>query len=165
MYLWQRGVALYYLGRHAAAAIEFLRSAAAFEARFDEPATDERVWAAAALLRAGADDPPAAAAAALPVPCDAAAAAAVVAATLAAAGADADRGGDGGDPTARDITGRRFFGHFYLALWHEAHGRDGDARDALAAAVATGFPAPPGGERGDDVWLHLPRLHARLRGW
>ena len=57
-YEWHRGLALFYLGREGDAAADLLANAARFEARFDEPATEERIFAAAAAMRSAPAAPP-----------------------------------------------------------------------------------------------------------
>lgn len=53
-YEWHRGLALFYLGRDADAAADLVANAQRFEERFEEPATEERIFAAAAARRATA---------------------------------------------------------------------------------------------------------------
>jgi tetratricopeptide (TPR) repeat protein len=50
-YLWQAGIAKYYLGDVKAAADIFTRNAATFETKFCEPASEERIWRHACELK------------------------------------------------------------------------------------------------------------------
>jgi tetratricopeptide (TPR) repeat protein len=50
-YLWQAGIARYYLGDYDGAADIFARCAATYETRFGEPASEERIWRNACLLK------------------------------------------------------------------------------------------------------------------
>lgn len=50
-YLWQAGIVQYYLGNLQGAGNRFGQSANRFEAKFGEPATEERIWRCACELR------------------------------------------------------------------------------------------------------------------
>ncbi|CBN77475.1 conserved unknown protein [Ectocarpus siliculosus] len=161
---WPLGVILYYLGRYEEAAVRLDTDIRSFEKQFEECATDERIWQAAAWIRgareAGADvEQVAAALPPLPISEPNALRRTVY---------NMFRGG----PTPEDVQqvakvgaggidyfGVDFFSEVFLGLYHDAHGNELEAETYILAACGNTYPNP------DDLWYHTPRIHAKARNW
>ncbi|CAM9535300.1 unnamed protein product [Scytosiphon promiscuus] len=161
---WPLGVVLFYLGRYEESAVRLDTDIRSFEKQFEESATDERIWQAAAWIRgareAGADvEQVAAALPPLPI---------TEPNALRRTVYNMFRGGDtpeGVQSTANldggviDYLGMKFFSDVFLGLYHDAHGNELEAEKYILAACRNKYPHP------DDLWYHTPRIHARARGW
>lgn len=53
-----------------------------------------------------------------------------------------------------------FYALLYVGLWHEAHGDDAAAREAISRAAATPYARQSG-----DYMASLSRVHCQRRGW
>ncbi|CAM9574942.1 unnamed protein product [Pylaiella littoralis] len=161
---WPLGLVLYYLGRYEEAAVRLDTDIRSFEKQFEECATDERIWQAAAWIRgageAGADvEQVAAALPPLSIPEPNALRRTVY---------NMFRGGDTPEDVQRvaklnadgiDYLGVEFFFKVFMGLYHDAHRNEDEAERYIIAACESKYPKP------DDLWYHTPRIHAKARGW
>jgi tetratricopeptide (TPR) repeat protein len=165
-YVWQRGIPLYYLGEHEAAAEYFEQQARLYVGRFRDAPSSELLWAAAARAQLGDPKPMRFAEVAVDGesgevlresnPVLRAATRLFEVETAGPAELDALKGVavlDGA--TGLDPLGRYFYGHFYGALWAESVRRDA----ARAAALYSRAVASPFGEP-DDLFRRLAANHA-----
>ena len=172
--LWQRGLALYYVGRYREASEQFRN-----DVLVNPNDTEEAIWAMLAearfarcntfararrdLIVVGED-----ARSVLRVTYELFAGRATVTdleRTLSPAPADvaaspstsscASEGGPAHD---------EYYALLYLALYAEAEARESDAAALLARAMATPYAAANGGSHGDFM-VAVGRVHAEVRGW
>eukprot|EP00903_Cladosiphon_okamuranus_P020147 g18497.t1 len=149
---WPLGLVLYYLGRYEESAVRLDTDIRSFEKQFEECATDERIWQAAAWIRgareAGADVAAVAAALPpLPIPEPNALRRTVY---------NMFRGADTPEDVQRvakldagtiDYLGVDFFSGVFLGLYHDAHGNELEAETYTLAACRNKYPNP------DDLWF------------
>lgn len=150
---WQRGVALYYAGRFSDGAEQFARHRAV-----NPQDVENAAFHFACLARSlGPDRGPAAAAKQLiPIERDARVPLMTVHALYAGRATPADVLADAtkNDPGPAQLRERLFYGHLYIALWHDAHGR---------SAVAAAHAARAAGEFAVDGYMgDVARVHAWL---
>ncbi|CAN0121775.1 unnamed protein product, partial [Laminaria digitata] len=161
---WPLGLVLFYLDRYDEAATSLDTDISLFEAQFEESATDERIWQAAASIRearqAGGD------------------VAKVVAELRPLEIAEPDvlrrtvyelfRGTASLEDVEKvstveagsvDYLGVQFFSEVFLGLWHDVHGNEAEAKRCILAACLNTYPKP------DDLWYFTPRIHAKAREW
>ncbi|MDB5296189.1 MAG: Tetratricopeptide domain protein, partial [Phycisphaerales bacterium] len=147
---WQRGIALYYAGRFADGARQFERHREVNPQDVENAAFHYACVARAAGLSGG---PAEAAKVLIPIDRDPRVPLMKVhelyagRATAADVLAEARRG----DPPADELRERLFYAHYYLALWHEAHGRRAEAADH-ARLAATDYAVD--GYMGDVARVH-----------
>jgi len=150
-YLWQRGLAHYYVGRYEDGAVQFRSDVAV-----NPNDTEESIWcficearylgveqARARYLQVGRDSRP-----------------------VMRAAYECFRTGASPDQISSAISDNgghsNFYGMLYVGLWHEAHGTldDPAAREAITAACATPYAKMSG-----DYMADLARVHCQQRGW
>jgi hypothetical protein len=150
-YLWQRGLSLYYLEQHGAAAQQFRDDVAV-----NPNDTEEAIWAFLAEARAAGPD--AARRQFLRVGRDPRPVMRAAEAAFRAADGrpEAILAAAGGDAQGHDA----FYAALYAALWHEAHGEAAEAEGAMARAVQTQYARQSG-----DYMAALARVHCARRGW
>ncbi|KAI8472040.1 MAG: hypothetical protein J3K34DRAFT_415513 [Monoraphidium minutum] len=149
-YLWQRGLSLYYAGRHEEGATQFRDDVAV-----NPNDTEESIWAF--MCEAVLEGPDAARAKMLVVGRDSRPyMRAAYEAFRDGSGASAIAAAAGPDPDA----GPSFYAWLYVALYNEAHGDAGAAREAMLRAVGTRYAQGSG-----DYMADLAKVHCKQRGW
>lgn len=157
-YLWQRGVALFYLERYRDAAADLSRNAEIYETRFDEPATEERVLAAAARRLGGeeTDEEEIVLKESRPV--------FRIVRDLFDGRVTPDKLSLFSDSDTTDPLRRGLFAHFYCGLYWEAI--EGDVERAKAhMLLAQARAAAQSTFNNNDLSLKLPDIHLQSRGW
>lgn len=157
-YLWQRGVALFYLDRYVEAAHDLETNAAYYEHRFEEPATEERILALAARRLAG--EKASASDSALKEVRPVLRVINHLFQGLASPNDLANFVTEGPDPLRRLL-----FSHFYCGLYFEAFAADTDRAAAHMLLAQRRANAEPSHKQSSDLILTLPELHLRSRGW
>jgi len=163
-YLWQRGVTLFYLERYEDAFDDLLDNADLFEERYGDPASEERLLAAAAAKIGRLDDRvdealtfkdglPKESRVVLRLATDVFRGDADPAALAKATARD-----DANDPMRRNL-----LAHFYAGLYFDAFRRD-PQRAAAHMALADNR-ANRETDRNNDITCHLPKLHIAKRKW
>mmetsp|Transcript_21364 Transcript_21364/g.36403 ORF Transcript_21364/g.36403 Transcript_21364/m.36403 type:complete len:268 (+) Transcript_21364:79-882(+) len=149
-YLWQRGLALYYLGRYEEAGTQFRSDVAV-----NPNDTEEAIWAYIAEARILG--PEAASKQFLEVGRDSRPIMRAAYQAFQGAGPDKIK-----VAITDDSGGTCFYGNLYIALWHEAQGslQEAEARVAMEAACATQYAQTSG-----DYMAALARVHCKRRGW
>eukprot|EP00904_Undaria_pinnatifida_P000176 jgi/Undpi1/10159/HiC_scaffold_28.g12612.m1 len=161
---WPLGLVLFYLDRYHEAANSLDTDISLFEAKFEESATDERIWQAAAIIRAAqqAGGNVANIVAGLR-PLDIA-----EPDVLRRTVYDLFRGTASPEDVVKlstlekgsvDYLGMQFFSQVFLGLWHDVHGNEAEAKRYIIAACSNTYPKP------DDLWYFTPRIHAKARKW
>lgn len=157
-YLWQRGVALFYLDRYIEAADDLETNAAYYEHRFEEAATEERILALTARRLAGENA--SASDSELKEVRPVLRVINHLFQGLAAPNDLADFVTEGPDPLRRLL-----FSHFYCGLYFEAFAADTDRAAAHMLLAQRRATAEPNHKQSSDLILTLPELHLRSRGW
>ncbi|KAJ1458352.1 hypothetical protein M885DRAFT_513491 [Pelagophyceae sp. CCMP2097] len=162
-YLWQRGIALFYLGRYGEAAADFDGNADIFEEKFEQLASEERVLAACARRKAGDET----ALVLNPELEETRPVLSVVNAVFSGSAAMTDVGRlviNANEEDRKPGMRRRLHGHFYAALYFESVcGDDSRARAHMVLANERALAEQAKWE--SDVTLVLPSLHLKARGW
>ncbi|KAM3568093.1 hypothetical protein VYU27_009780 [Nannochloropsis oceanica] len=156
--LWHHGAMLYYLDRPKEAVEQLDKASARYEEQFEQPATEEGIWRAAALLKLhGAEEGQRRLSSLPPSPFG------EEKRQLMGLVAGLFKGEVDEETVLAVLEGARanpygnyaLYGNFYLGLWHDASGRPGEA----VAAMGRAMEAPKG--RQDDVMYAYPRLHLK----
>jgi len=148
--LWQRGIALYYVGRYQDCREQF-------EAHRLVNPNDVENAAWHFLCVARADSPDAALAALLPVGPDSRAPMREIYRMFRGELTPGEVMAEGERAAERGRASGLFFAHLYVGLYHEALGNDADARTHLEAAAADRF-APAGGYMHMVARVHVDQL-------
>jgi non-canonical (house-cleaning) NTP pyrophosphatase len=173
--LWQRGLALYYVGRFREASEQFRN-----DVTINTNDTEEAIWAMLAEARGARRNAFARARADLLVVGEDARSVLRVAYELFAGRATVTDLEPASPPEPADDASAfpstsscaseggpahdEYYALLYLALYAEAEARESDAAAFLARAMATKYAAANRGSRGDFM-VAVGRVHAELRGW